>query len=275
MTSPAPTELPLVTETQGAVTVLRINRPEKHNALSPETICRLHDALVDFRDDATQRVAVLTGTGTRSFCSGGDLGLTLPLLSGDRAAETDWDRRILADRSIAEKIAFKGLSIDKPVIAAVNGHCLAGGLEMLLGTDIRIASRDALFGLPEAKRGVIPFAGALVRLPRQIPHAHAMQMLLTGEPMDAQAALAAGLVSELLAPEEVMGRAMDLAETIATNAPVSLAEIKRCVHDSSGQPMEAGFAMESRARDSVMATKDAREGPRAFIERRPPVYEGR
>jgi len=266
---------PLVVERHGHVAVMRINRPEKHNALSPEVICRFDDAIRNFADDPEQRAAVITGTGEKSFCAGGDLALTLPLLSGARAPETAWDRRILADRRIMERSALKGVTVAKPIIAAVNGHCLAGGMELLLGTDIRIASRAATFGLPEPRRGVIPFAGALVRLPRQIAYAHAMELLLTGEPVDAETALRMGLINRIVPPGEVLSAALALAERIAANAPVAVSEIKKTVTASSGRDLETGFRLEAASMEVVMATEDAREGPRAFIEKRQPRFRGR
>ncbi|MEQ9812300.1 MAG: enoyl-CoA hydratase-related protein [Azospirillaceae bacterium] len=268
-------EPPLVMERRGHVAVLRINRPDKHNALSPEVICRFDDAIRAFIDDPDLRAAVITGTGERSFCAGGDLALTLPLLSGARVPETAWDRRILADPGIMERSALKGVTVEKPIIAAVNGHCLAGGMELLLGTDIRIASQTATFGLPEPRRGVIPFAGALVRLPRQIAYAHAMELLLTGDAVDAETALRIGLINRVVPPDQVLPAALALAERIAGNAPVAVSEIKKTVTASSGRDLETGFRMEAASMDVVMATEDAREGPRAFIEKRKPRFRGR
>jgi enoyl-CoA hydratase len=260
----------LLREDRGPVALLTLNRPDARNSLSEELLAAITAALRDIGDSDAVRAIVLTGAGS-AFSSGHDLKeLT--------AHRNDPDRgRAFFAKTLAacSDMMLTIMRSPKPVIAAVNGHCLAGGLEMLLGTDIRIASDQALFGLPEAKRGVIPFAGALVRLPRQIPYAHAMQMMLSGQPMDAPTALRVGLVNELVPAVEVLPRALELAAEVATNAPVSLSEIKRSVLLSSGKPMEEGFAIETQSRDRVMATEDAREGPRAFIERRAPVYKGR
>ncbi len=266
--------LPLLIAREGAVAVLTLNRPAARNALSPELACRLADAIEEAADDPSIRAVILTGAGTQAFCSGGDLGLSLPLLSGARAPADDWDRRFLADAGVNDRLASRGVEMNKPVIAAVNGACMAGGMEMLLGTDIRLAVPQARFALPEAARGVIPFAGALARLPRQIPYALAMEMLLTGAALDAEAALRAGLIGQIVEPGALMPTAMALAQRIAANAPVAVQEIKRVVIAASGRPLAEGFALEDTAKARVMATEDAREGPRAFMEKRPAVYRG-
>nr|WP_281065473.1 enoyl-CoA hydratase-related protein [Jiella sonneratiae] len=254
---------------------MTLNRPRARNAISPEMACRLSDAYGRFAEDEALRVLVLTGAGDKAFCSGGDLALTMPLLSGARQPADAWDRRVLDDPAVMDRSALRHTAIDKPIVAAINGTCLAGGLETMLSTDIRVASETARFGLPEAKRGLIPFAGSLARLPRQLPHAIAMEMLLTGETIDAPRALAFGLVNQLAPQEEVLGRAIALAETIAANGPLAIREIKRTVRLATGVPLEQGFALEDEARRIVMASKDAREGPRAFMEKRPARFEGR
>lgn len=261
-------------ERQGAVAIVTLNRPARHNALSPELICRLADLLEDLRADDAVRVVVLTGAGERSFCSGGDLELTLPLLSGARAPQDDWDRRVLADRDVLFRASFKGWDFPKPVIAAINGHCLAGGFELMLGTDIRIAADHARFGLPEARHALIPFAGALARLARQMPQAVAAEMLMTGDQVAAERMAALGLINRVLPGAEVLPEALRMAERIAANGPVAVTEIKRVTQAAFGRTLDEGFALETEAMDRVMATNDAREGPRAFLERRPPVYRG-
>ena len=180
-------------EKDGPIATITINRPGARNALTPEMLCRLADAFVDFRNDRQLRVAILTGTGELAFCAGGDLARTLPLLTGAREAEDDWDRRVQGEPQVMAASSLRGFALDKPVISAVNGACLAAGFEILLGTDIRIAAAHAIFGLPEVQRAVIPFAGSMARLPRQIAQAHAMEILLTGRPVSAERALQIGL----------------------------------------------------------------------------------
>ena len=266
---------PLLYDKNGPIAVITLNRADRHNALTPEMICRLADAFDDFEADPDLRVAVITGAGDGSFCSGGDLALTLPLLTGARSPETDWDHRLAADREILFRSNFKGAHNIKPVISAINGHCLAGGFELMLATDIRIATERARFGLPEARHALIPFAGALVRLPRQLPHAVAMEVLLTGDQIGVERLHDLGLINHVVAQEEVMPTAMAIAERIAANGPVAIAEIKRTTSESTGRPLEEGYRIETESMNRVMATEDAREGPRAFMERRPAVFRGK
>ncbi|MEQ5870889.1 enoyl-CoA hydratase/isomerase family protein [Sagittula sp. NFXS13] len=265
---------PFLFERDGATAILTFNRPERRNAMCPETVCRFADALDEIASDDAIRVAILTGAGDKAFCSGGDLALTLPLLSGDRAPQTEFDHRFLDDPRINDCIAARGTAMNKPIIAAVNGPCMAGGMEVLLSTDIRLAVPDAVFALPEAARGVIPFAGALARLPRQIPYTAAMEIMLANVPMDADTALRHGLINRIVAAEDLMTSARELADRIASHAPVSVQQIKATVQAAMGRPLEDGFALEDAAKARVMATEDAREGPRAFMEKRAPQYKG-
>lgn len=264
----------LLSETREGVLLLTLNRPHARNAISPEMACRLSDAFTAFAEDSALRVCILTGSGDRAFCSGGDLALTLPLITGARKPETRWDHRVLEDPEVMNRSALRNFQLNKPIIAAINGACLAGGMETVLATDIRIAASHATFGLPEAKRALIPFAGSLVRLPRQVPYCVAMEMLLVGDSLDADSARLAGLVNYVLPLEEVLPRAWDIARKIAANGPVAISEIKKTVLASSGRTLEEGYALEDQAKQRVMVTRDAREGPRAFMEKRRPVYEG-
>jgi len=260
---------------EGAVAIVTLNRPTARNAMSPEMMCRMADLFDELAADARVKSIVLTGSGDRAFCSGGDLNLTLPLLTGARAPSTEWDRRLMEDATILDRSSLRMEDFNKPVIAAVNGACLAGGFEILLATDIRIVAEHAIFGLPEVRHGLIPFAGALVRLPRQIPYCTAMQLMLTGEPIDAPTALRLGLVNAVLPTAEVLPHAIALAQRIADNGAVAVQRLKRTVQKASGATLAEGFALEDESRRVVMATSDAREGPRAFIEKRAPRFIGR
>jgi enoyl-CoA hydratase len=266
---------PLLYRKEGAVATFTLNRPAARNALSAELVCRLADAIADFVGDASLRVGILTGSGDKAFCSGGDLGTMLPLLSGDRAPADAWDRRVLEEPFVMAASSLRDFPIDKPLIAAINGACLAGGMEMMLGTDIRVAAEHAVFGLPEVRRGVLPFAGSMVRLPRQIGWSAAMELLLVGETIDAAEARRIGLVNHVLPAAEVLPKALDLARRIAANGPLAVQRVKHTAVAASGVPLAKGFALEDESKRIVMASEDAREGPRAFMEKRAPNYTGR
>ena len=266
--------LPLLYEKTDGIVLITLNRPAARNAISPEVACRLADAFASVAEDPEVRVVILRGAGDKAFCSGGDLGLTLPLMTGARQPDTVWDHRLLNDPAVMDRSALRGFELNKPIIAAVNGHCMAGGMETLLATDIRIAADHATFALPEVRRGLIPFAGALVRLPRQIPQCLAMEMLLTGDMIGAEQAREAGLINRVVAADLLMDTVWDIARRIAANGPIAVQEIKRTVLQASGVTLEQGYLLEDAAKARVMASADAREGPRAFMEKRPAVFQG-
>ena len=267
--------LPLLYAKDGAIATFTLNRPAARNALTPELVCRLADAIADFNQDDALRVGIVTGAGDKAFCSGGDLGTMLPLLSGERPAADEWDRRVLEEPFVMAASSLRDYPIDKPLIAAINGACLAGGMEMVLGTDIRIAAEHAVFGLPEVRRAVIPFAGSMVRLPRQIGYCHAMELLLVGDTFDARKAQRIGLVNEVVAAGDVMPQALALARKIADNGPLAVQRVKQTVVAASGLSLAEGYRLEDESLRVVMASADAREGPRAFMEKRAPRYTGR
>jgi len=265
----------LIYEKRDGIAYLTMNRPEKRNALSPQMMVQLAEAWTDFRDDANVRVAILTGAGDKAFCAGADLGLLIPLFSGARAPEDDWDKRLLADRSIMGTGLLRGFELYKPVIAAVNGFALAGGTEILQALDIRVASPNASFGLSEVKRGIIPAGGSLVRLARQIPHCKAMEILLTGEAMSADEAHRIGLINEVVPADRLMARAEEIARIIAENGPLAVQACKEAVLRTSGLALEEAFRIENECAAKVMRSEDAIEGPRAFIEKRKARFKGR
>jgi enoyl-CoA hydratase len=265
----------LLREDRDGVAWLTINRPERRNAMSPEVICRLADTWDELRDSSDVRAVVLSGAGDEAFCSGADLGLLMPLLTGSREPGDEWDARGLADPDLIFRALLKNVPLYTPVIAAVNGYALAGGCELVLATDLRVASTTARFGLSEPKRGLVPAGGGMSRLPRQLPHAIAMELLLTGEAISADAALAYGFVNRVVEPARVLGEAAALAELIAANGPLAVRVIKQTVLETSGVPYPEAFHTERRNAEVVRTSADAVEGPLAFVEKRPPRFTGR
>ena len=265
----------LLYEKRGHVAWLTLNRPDKHNALSPEMLVRLAEAWRDVRDDADVRVAVLTGAGERAFCSGADLGRLIPLVTRARPPDDEWDERLLADRRAFGDGLLRGFELDKPVVAAVNGHALAGGTELVLACDLRVAASTATFGLTEVARGIIPGGGGVSRLPRQVPRCLAMEILLVGDHLSADDAYRFGLVNRVVAPEAVEATAGEMAGRVAGNGPLAVQAVKEAVRRSEGIPLADALRIESEVGVKVFASEDAVEGPRAFMEKRPPNFTGR
>jgi len=264
----------LLVEKRDGVALITFNRPAKKNAFTPEMVVRLAEGWAEFRDDDSLRVAIITGNGD-TFSAGADLGRMIPLLTKARPPEDEWDRKLLADPSLFQAGILRRFELWKPVIAAVNGAALAGGCEMLQATDLRLAAPEASFGLPEPKRGIVPGGGSLVRLARQIPYVHAMQILLTGDAMPAAKALEVGFVNEIVPREKLLDRAFELAARIAENGPLAVRKIKEAVIRSQGRPLEEAFPIEDECTREVMRSSDAREGPRAFMEKRKANFTGR
>lgn len=265
----------VIFEQRGHEAWVTINRPAHKNVMNPEVLLSLADAWAEVRANDGIRVAVVTASGDEDFCCGGDLGGLIPLWTRAKEPTTDVERRLLGRPQIIDDVMLKAEPMHKPVIAAVNGRALGGGLELIQATDIRIAADNATFGLPEPKSGVVPGAGSMVRLARQLPYAHAMRIFLGGEPVDAATALGMGLVSEVVAADALRCRVEEVAASVAAQAPLALQAIKRTVIDTHTLPWDEAFELEKRHAGGVMRSHDAREGPRAFKERRTPNFEGR
>ncbi|MGH7986615.1 MAG: enoyl-CoA hydratase-related protein [Candidatus Binataceae bacterium] len=262
-------------EVRGHIAYITLNRPQVHNSLNPEVLVTLAESWRRINEDDHIRAAIVTGAGDRAFSAGADLGRLIPLFTGARKPEDEWDKKLFADRKLGDRALLRGYDVYKPLIAAVNGFCIAGGFELMQATDLRVAAENASFGLQEVKWAIIPAGGSLVRLARQMPFCKAMEILLTGNRIDAHEAYRLGLVNYVVPSTELMAKAEELAEAIAANGPVAVRKIKEGALRCLGRPLEEGFKIENEVARVVMKTEDAKEGPRAFMEKRKPNYQGR
>ncbi len=265
----------LLVEKRDGVAIVTLNRPEKRNAMSPEMLVRLAQLWTEVADDHSVRVVVVTGAGDQAFSAGGDLGTLIPLMMKTRTPVGPWEERFAADRKQLAAALLRNDTFFKPVIAAINGHAHAGGAEFVMSTDLRVMSETATLAVTEVRRGLIASGGSLVRMPRQIPWAQAMELLLLGEPISAQQALQMGLINRVVAPQDVMSTALELARRVSLGAPVALEKTKEVMVRSSGRPFSEAFAIETQCTKENSAMDDAKEGPRAFMEKRSPVFRGR
>jgi len=248
------------------IAIVTLDRPEAMNAIDPELRAALRQMWDDLAADDVVQVVVLTGAGDRAFCVGADLKKTMPPAQSRAGIEFG---------SAQSDHLLNGMDIAKPIVCAINGYALGGGLEIALACDIRIAAAGAHFGLTEAKVGTIPGAGGTQLLPRIVGHSKAMQMMLTAEIIDAAAALQWGLVSEVVPNGDLMARATEIAGSIAANAPLSVRAIKRLVNRGADLPTETAIEMERFVWGLLRDTEDRIEGRKAFQEKRPPRYRGR
>jgi E-phenylitaconyl-CoA hydratase len=249
---------------------MTLNRPEALNALNGPLRQQLHDALRDFERDDESWVAIITGAGNRAFSAGADL--------------KEMSRRKQAELGTGYQDPFwgpqapslnRGMRIWKPVIAAINGYCLAGGLELALACDIRVAAEHAEFALKEVQRGIIPGGGGTQRLPRAIPLNIALEMMFTGDHISAREAHRLGLVNHVVPADQVMAKAEEIALRICDNAPLSVRAIKEAAYRGLDSSLEEGLRIEALLAKAIGYTDDSREGPRAFAEKRPAQFRGR
>jgi enoyl-CoA hydratase len=256
----ADSESPITVEIRDAVSVITINRPAARNAIDLATSIALGQALDDLDARADLAVGVLTGAGG-NFSAGLDL-----------KAFARGERPYVAGRG------FAGIAESppkKPLIAAVEGWALGGGFEIVLTCDLVVAAAGARFGLPEVTRGLVPRAGGALRLPRRLPYVLAMEIILTGRPLDAERAERFGLVNQLAPDGQALEMAIELATVVSKNAPLAVAAAKRVVTESGSWPMDEAFERQRPLVDPIFTTEDALEGAQAFRERRAPVWQGR
>jgi len=253
------------------VLTVTLNRPEKRNAVNSEVMCRLYDAWLRLDEDDDLRCAILTGVG-KTFCAGMDLAEIGKMQRG--IADNEWMERVKKEPHVIFGAWLKTYRPTKPVILAAEGFARAGGTEILQGTDIRVAGESAMFGVTEVQRGLFPMAGSAVRLRRQIGYAVAAEMLLVGEDLPARRAFELGLVNHVVPDGQALAKAREIATQIAENAPLAVQAVLRSRRETEGLSEVAGLARELEIGQPVFATKDAKEGPTAFAEKRPARFTG-
>lgn len=252
------------------IAYITINRPEAMNAIDPEHNAELNRVWADFRDDDESWIAILTGSGEKAFSAGADLKKLIPTAAGAAKGGSNTGGEVGSFGGNT-----RGFQTWKPMIAAVNGVALAGGLEMVLACDLRIAAEHAKFGLAEVRWGIIPGAGGTQRLPRMIPVAKAMEMMLTAEPIDAQEAYRLGLINRIVPAGQLMAEAEKLANVLLERGPLALRAIKQAVLQGMDRPLAEGLQLELELINGLFKTEDAVEGPRAFAEKRKPNFKAR
>jgi enoyl-CoA hydratase/carnithine racemase len=248
---------------QGKIAIFTINRPEARNALDIQANREFSEAMADFSDDPNLWVGIVTGAGDKAFCSGADVK-DIPIFLKEHP-----------EREAMPRTHWRGLELWKPLIAAINGVALGGGLEVALGCDIRIASENAKLGFPEVKIGIVPGAGGVYRLTRALPWCKAAEILFTGKIVDAQEAYRIGLVNQVTPPADLMLAAKEWAQMICESAPLAVRAIKEVMFRSSNATLEEGLRLEWSANRYLMNTEDSGEGHKAFSEKRKPVFKGK
>lgn len=263
----------VLVERDGHVVTVTLNRPDKRNAFNAEVLCRLCDAWDGIDADDDVRVAILTGADG-NFSAGADLDRLVSAMVRGLPPETEYEERIRDDFTLIFKGFLKTHTLSKPLIAAVEGYCYAGGMEILQNCDLRVAGENASLALTEVCRGLFPMAGSTIRLRRQISYVDAMEILLVGSPVSGRDAERMRLVNYAVEDGKAILRARELADAIAVNGPLAVRAIKQAV-------VETGFMAEAEAFEREMAiglpvfnSDDAKEGPRAFLEKRPAVFKG-
>ncbi len=256
------------------VAVVTLDRPERANALDPSMLTGLAGAWHKIAGDPDIRVAIVRGAGDRVFCSGMDVAATLSasqkLHRGERVSEDEFEGLRCVSTAL-----LAGFDLGTPLICAINGHARAGGFDLMLASEIRIAVPEATFALEEVALGLYPTGNASVMLPRQIGWAHAHEIMLTAKPFDAQKAARIGVINEIVERDQLMVRAFELADTIANNAPLAVSATRNGVRELLGMDLQSAYVRQEEIGAPLRQTEDAREAQRAFMEKRPPVFKGR
>lgn len=266
---------PVMCDRKEAIWIVTLNRPKRLNSLDPAAIIALRRHLIEFRDHEDARVCIITGAGDRAFCTGADLRETLPPSAPFARAVFAPDEASIASGNYIRGLDLERLNIGKPIIAAINGYAVGGGMELALTCDIRIASTSAQFGLTEVRMGSIPAIGGIQRLMRSVPHSIANTMILTGNLVDAETAARIGLVSEVVEAGELLDHAMELAGRIAANAPLAVKAARLLANQGPEMTLQQALVLEQFVWGTLRDTEDRIEGRRAFAEKRTPVYRGR
>ena len=249
---------------EGRIATITLNRPEAYNSIDIRTLKELHDALIVFRDNEDAWVSIITGAGDKSFCSGADITEMFPFLKAN--ANKPWE---------IPQTPLNDMELYKPIIGAINGSALGGGLEIALICDIRIAAEHARFGCPEVNLGIMPGWGATQRLPRIIPRAKATELVFSGKPINAQEAYRIGLVNEVVPKTELMARAQKWAEDLCQVSPLGIRAAKEAMIRGYSLPLDDGIKLESSLFSYLLGTEDFVEGRDAFLNKRKPQFKGK
>lgn len=261
----------IIENNNGHIRIITINRPESHNALDIDTSKELAQSFIRFRDDPEVWVAILTGAGSKAFCAGGDL----KKMGEYYGSMTPLERRQHGEINPGIGGITRNLPVWKPILAAINGHCLAGGLEIALTCDIRVAEPQATFGLTEAKWGIVPGAGGTQRLPRLIGTSRALEMIMTGSRISCEDAFKWGLINHMVQKGGAVSKAMEIAGKICKNGPLAVRAAKEAVIRGMDFSLEEGLRLEQFLAEPVRQSKDAKEGPAAFSQKREPDFQGK
>lgn len=251
-------------EKEGRVAIFTINRPQAMNAMDMEAVREFREAMADFRDAPELWVGIITGAGEKAFCGGADIKDTLPFMKEHRRDQWAFPPSIM-----------RGLELWKPLIAAINGMALGGGLEIALACDLRIAADNARLGTPEVNLGLIPGWGGTQRLPRMVPHCKAAEILLMGRLIDAQEAYRIGLINKVVPQTEVLATAKEWAQAICQAGPLAVRAAKEAMIRGCSMTLEEGLRLENSLVAYLMGTEDFAEGTKAFVEKRKPVYKAK